>query len=459
MPTMHQPSFECIKGFSPNSCQEWVFVLKIHYAMGNLIWLKKINFLSLVRKALPNIVLSATLSGCGSAGAPDFSQMSAKYANILEQYQINMIFQNILRSSENRPVSFLDMPTINGSGSITTTPYASAFFTGGIIPYNSSYLPINGGLTNITPGVSLSIGNSFNFTQSSLDNAVFWKGYLNELPIEMVKYFEHNHIPKEVLLSLVVDEIIFTKPDGESLTLINNPLRPDHPEFQKHLYKLISYGLGAYLVDTSQKIGPPLTVANLKSTFGENAFEAMKDSGIVLQKVGGSSEIKFQPIQVSKKYKLCINANKYENFVRQEYGDEIFCQETLAQDINKPNAQKKIQPKLNIRIRSTNNIFEYLGQVTKAQLAENSYMVTLPPTATTFSSKTNNSNEYAIFVVYKNQSSTRPFSSIESLDGNTYSIPSENNGYSPLTIKLLSQFMSLQKIPGSIPASPSVLLK
>jgi len=417
------------------------------------------NFLFLVRRALPAIALSVILSGCGSTGAPDFSEMSAKYANILEQYQINMIFQNILRSSENRPVSFLDMPNINGSGSITTTPYASAFFTGGILPYNAAYLPINGGLNSVTPGVSLSVGNSFNFTQSSLDNAVFWKGYLNELPIENVKYFEHNHIPKEVLLSLVVDEIEMTKSNGETLTLINNPLRPDHEEFQKHLYKLISYGLGAYLIDTSQKIGPPLGVSNLKSTFGDNAFEAMKASGIVLQKVGSSSELKFQPIQISKKYKLCINTNKYENFVRQEYGDSIFCEETLAQQIGKPSVDKKSQPKLNIRIRSTNNIFEYLGQVVKAQLAEKPYMVTLPPTATTFNSNTSKTNQYALFVVNKNQSTPRPFSNIEGLDGNLYSIPSENNGYSPLAIKLLSQFMSLQKIPGSIPASPSVLLK
>ena len=244
--------------------------------------MKKMNLLSRACRTLAAFTLMITLGGCNTPMAPDFSEMSAKYANILEQYQINMIFQNILRSSENRPVSFLDMPNINGSGSITVNPYASGFFSGGIIPYNAAYLPINGGLNSITPGVSLSVGNSFNFTQSSLDNAVFWKGYLNELPIEDVKYFEHNHIPKEVLLSLVVDEIEITKANDESLTLINNPLRPDHPEFQKHLYKLISYGLGAYVVDTSQKIGPPLTVAHLKSTFGDNAFEAMKASGIVL---------------------------------------------------------------------------------------------------------------------------------------------------------------------------------
>ena len=417
------------------------------------------NFLSLARKALPSIAISAILSGCGSAGAPDFSQMSAKYANILEQYQINMIFQNILRSSENRPVSFLDMPTINGSGSITTTPYASAFFTGGILPYNSSYLPINGGLNSITPGISLSVGNTFNFTQSSLDNAVFWKGYLNELPIEMVKYFEHNHIPKEVLLSLVVDEIIITQPDGAQTYLINNPLRPDYPEFQKRLYKLISYGLGAYLVDTSQKVGPPANMNTLKANFGGNALEAMKSADIILQKVGSPSELKFQPIQVSKQYKLCINTKKFENFVREEFGEDIFCQETLAQELKKTSSTKKVLPKAEIRIRSTNNIFEFLGQVVKAQLADPPYMLTLPPTATTFNSNKSTSNQYSLLVVDKDKPLPKPFSSIEGLDGSIYSIPGQNNGYSPLAIKLLAQFMSLQKIPGSIPASPSVLLK
>ncbi len=419
----------------------------------------KMNFSSLIRKTLPLWIFPIALSGCGSATAPDFSAMSSKYANTLEQYQINMIFQNILRSSENRPVSFLDMPTINGSGSITTTPSLGALFAGGAFPANASYLPISGGLATLTPGVSLTVGNNFNFTQSSLDNAVFWKGYLSELPIENVRYFEHNHIPKEVLLSLVVDEIVITKPNGDTHTLINNPLRPEHPEFQKHLYKLINYGLGAYLVDTSQKIGPPVSANNIKSRFGDNAFQVMKEAGITLQKVNGSSELLFQPIQVSMQYKLCIKTNKYENFIRQEYGPEIFCEETLAEQTKQPSAAKKLQPKIAIRIRSTNNIFEYLGEVVRAQLNTPPYLVTLPPTATTFRDNKGSKNEFALFIVDKNKPTPKPFAAIEALDDSIYSIPSQDNGYSPLAIKLLAQFMSLQKIPGSIPASPSVLLK
>ena len=44
-------------------------------------------------------------------------------------------------------------------------------------------------------------------------------------------------------------------------------------------------------------------------------------------------------------------------------------------------------------------------------------------------------------------------------DGDVYSIPAENNGYSALVIDVLSQFLNLNKSPGSIPASPSVLVK
>lgn len=412
-------------------------------------------------KSLHIIATALTLTACGSTLAPDFGAMSEKYANILEQYQINMLFVNILRASENRPVSFLDMPSINGSGSITTTPTASALFTGGIISSSASYLPIQGGLTTFTPGVSLSVGNNFNFSQSSLDNAVFWKGFLSELPIETVVYFEHSHIPKEVLLSLVMDEIQITQPDGKMNRYVNDPLRPDHAEFQRHLYRLIELGIGVYKVNTSSKIGGPLEPEQLKAKFGgENSLQFLKASGIVLEQVGDRSKLLFQPVHVSEQYKICIQKNEFENYITAEYGNNIFCKTTLGESVLTPAADKKNQPQLTVRIRSTNNIFEYLGKVMKAQLRSNDpYMVTLPVTAGTYNPKNGQSNQYALLVVNKDTTTTKPFASATSLFGGKYFIPGDNIGYSADTIKLLAQFMTLQKIPGSIPSSPAVLLK
>ena len=410
-------------------------------------------------KALTIACFIALLGGCTSTLTPDFGQMSSKYANSLEQYQINTIFHNILRSAENKPVSFLDMPTINGSGSIGVTPSISALFTGGAIPYNASYNVIQGGLSVATPSTSMTLNNTFNFTQSSLDNAVFWKGYLNELPLETVKYFASNNIPKEVFLSLVIDEIQIVQPNGQTQTFINNPLRPDYPEFLKQLYGLINEELGATLISSLLEIGPPMSIENFRPKFGEKGLEFLKESGITLKKVDGSQKYMFQPVQMSQQYKRCVTVNKYENFIAQQYAKGLYCQETVVELMDKQDPLKKNQPKLNLKLRSTNNVFEFLGQVVKAQLAEKPYLVTLPPTASTFNPSNDKFNQYALFVVEKDKPSKKPFASIEGLDGDLYSIPSENNGYSALSIKLLAQLMSLQKIPGSIPTSPSVLLK
>lgn len=413
-----------------------------------------------IKKSLLATLSIIFIGGCSSALTPDFGEMSAKYANTLEQYQINMIFQNILRAANNRPVSFLDMPTINGSGSIGIAPSVSGLFSGGAIPYNASYNVIQGGFSTISPSASLTLNNTFNFTQSSLDNSLFWKGYLSELPRETVKYFTHNHIPREVILSLLVDEIEIIQPDGKSTTLINNPLRPDHAQFQQYLYKLIGDDLSSVSIDTSEKLGPPLTMEKITPRFGEKAFTMFKDTNITLKQLDKSQNPNYQPIQISSQYKLCMNADKYANFLPTKYyGATIYCEDNIGEDLKKVSAAKKRQPTLIVRIRSTNNVFEYLGQVVKAQLSDTPYIVTLPPTQGTFNNNKGTINRDALLIADKDKPTTKPFALIQGLDGSTYSIPVENSGYSSLAIKLLAQLMSLQKIPGSIPMSPSVLLK
>jgi hypothetical protein len=319
---------------------------------------------------------------------------------------------------------------------------------------------IQGGLSLATPSASLSLNNTFNFTQSSLDNSLFWKGYLGELPRETVKYFSHNHIPKEVILSLLLDEIQIIQANGKTMGLINNPLRPDHAQFQEYLYKLIDDGITAVLIDTSEKLGPPLTMEKITPRFGEKAFTMFKESNITLKQLDKSQNPMYQPIQVSSKYKICMSSDKYANFLPTKYfGTTIYCEDDTEEDLKRTSAEKKRQPTLILRIRSTNNVFEYLGQVVRAQHADKPYIVTLPPSAETFNTNKGPLNHNALLIVDKNKPSNKPFAMIESLEGVTYSIPNESNGYSSLSIKLLAQLMSLQKIPGSIPASPSVLLK
>lgn len=407
-----------------------------------------------MRQALKSIFLLTNLlllAACTSPTTPDFSGMSAKYANILEQYQINGIFHNVMRAASHRPLSFLDMPTITGSGSVSTTPSLMANY-GGL-----SYSSLGVTLGALTPSVATTFGNSFNFTQSSLDNATFWKGFLSELPGESIKYFYHNHIPREVLFSLVIDEIVITKPNSQPQRYINNPLRPDHQVFQAELYKLLRSGLAPRLIKQAENIDLPMTVADLKKSYGKDYANTLQQKGIQLKLISKKSEPLYQQVKYEPVYRWCVNQDEYENFVRQTFETGMNCEQSFSQE--KPVLQAGDKPELNIVLRSTRNIYDYLGAVVRAQLADKSYLVSLPPSDSTFDEARGQTNDYALLVIQKGKPSGRTFATIETLDPEWYSIPLQNNGYSQLVIDLLAQLITLQKIPGSIPASPAVLIK
>ena len=411
--------------------------------------------LSITKKLISiGIFLVVLLSGCTTPITPDFSAMSKKYANILEQYQIDMIFTNIIRASQDHPLSFLDMPNITGTGSITTIPALSTNFMG----MGSTYVaaPLNGALASVAPSLSMQIGNSFNFSQASLDNATFWKGFLTQIPLNSLKYFIHNHIPKEVIFNLVVDEIMITSPDGKQKTYINNPLRPEYHEFQKEMYQLISHGLTVQSSFDATDAGTPMTEKELEKNYGANPKQVLAQNGMELRQVASKPIAQYQIFKLTPTYKICMKTSQFENFVKQNYGADALCELSKAAEAASKN--KTAEPKLDIAIRSTKNIYDYLGQVTDAQLADPPNLVTLRPSDTTFVKKATESNRFALFVVNRN-ASNKSFASMDAADENFYSIPRENNGYSTMVINLLAQFQTLAKSPGSIPSSPAVLIK
>ncbi|MBU3606984.1 hypothetical protein [Polynucleobacter nymphae] len=442
--------------FDANYWQSTKTMLLIYFEYIFLLsYLSMSIFLKNPKKLLKIGVLAAILlSGCTTPITPDFSAMSKKYANVLEQYQIDLIFTNIIRASLDHPLSFLDMPNITGTGSIVTIPGALATF-GNTGPFVAS--PLSGALGLVTPSLSMQVGNSFNFSQSSLDNSSFWKPFLTPIQLDAAKYFLHNHIPREVIFSMVVDEIAVSYPDGQEKKFFNNPLRAEYPEFQKVMYQLLSYGLNVQSILNETYEGQPMTVAQLEKNYGAGYVNLLAGHGMKLipaNKPSNNSQVAtYQIIKSAPEFKLCIKQNQFRNDVIKNYGSDLLCQ-PLAN--SNPNPAK--EPQTTFAFRSVKNIYDFLGQVTDAQLANPPYLVTLLPTEDTIAKKTNESNRYALFVVNRNKNG-KTFSTMDALDDNTYSIPRENNGYSTLVINILSQFQALAKSPGSIPSSPAVLIK
>lgn len=240
--------------------------------------------------------------------------MSARYADILEQYQINGLFQNIIRASHSRPLSFLDIPNINGSGAVGLSPSAGLSFNGGALPANALGNNILGGLAAITPNIGLTLGKSVNFSQSSLDNAVFWKGFLTTLPPETLGYFLENNIPLELFYSMIIDQIKIQTPDGVIHTYDNNPLLDTHQEFQRQLYQLIRNGLSPRYVISSTKIGNVISEARLRKMYGETYRQVLSKDKLSLVQIGPESEKRFHIISTTPGVKFCLKRNPYANF-------------------------------------------------------------------------------------------------------------------------------------------------
>jgi len=393
------------------------------------------------------------LTSCTTPVTPDFTEMSANYAGILEQYQLNSILINIIRASSERPLSFLDIPSINGSGNVTTSPSLNASLNGLIGGVAGGVTGIN----SISPSLSLSFGNSFNFSQSSLDNATFLRGFLSPIPVETAKFFISDNLPREVMFSLVIAAIEIKQADGKSVKYINNPLLPDYPEFKAELYKLLSYGLTVDQVQEEPKKAAPYE-KGVEPRFPQPvnpfpSYPGMGGYGGMGSPYGGMGGMYGQS-QPQTQYKVCVDENKFANFVKQEFSPGIFCRAS-ATSINK----KGSKAELILTIRSTHSVFEFLGQVVAAQNQAVPFMVTLPPSDTTRPRKAGQENQYALLVVNRNISNSKSFASVKNLDGDTYSVPAENNGYSPMVIRIISQLLSLNKIPGSIPSSPGILLR
>lgn len=412
---------------------------------------------------------SILLTGCNTAlVTPDFSVMSNKYSQLAEQYSINMNFANILRSASNRPLVFYDLPNIIGTGNINNSIGLDATLTNPVSGYYGPGL-WSGMINAMYPSANTGFSNSFNFTQSSLDNSIFWEGFMRTIPLSSVKYFQDNQAPREVLYSLVVNEIIVTQPDGTKKVLINSPIFNSYPEFKNELYKLIESGLTIEQSFSLVADGNPMNMTELKKLYGADPAKTLRyQRGMDLLKVGDNL---YQVLQAVPVYELCVGQDKYSNFVKKGKSDRIFCQSPVqlsqaSQETANSNAklEQKLKPSLTLTFRSTASIYTFLGQVLLTQNMENPMMVTLPPTETKLIPMLDGKpekNRYALLVSNVDDSSGKPaFAKVEALsNGKTYTIPMADNGYSTLTMHMLAVFQALAKSPNAIPSSPAVLVK
>lgn len=420
------------------------------------------------------LLVTFFLGGC-SVPSPSFSDMSQVYQSEVEKYQNNNLLLNVVRASKNMPLSFLDIPNVIGTGSLTETVGLGAFIygtapssVGGFFSPAAPSAYMTSSYYN--PSASISVGRSFNFTLSSLQNAQFEKGFLEKISLDVVHFFTSDHVSKELLFLLLIDRFEFVSPDGKKNKLLNNPLLPGYADFQKQLRKLVDGGLTTEVVMTQVKVGPPIRPDQLLDKNGLVNYVGLTDKNIILKDISDGKQKQFQLFQNIKQVRFCFSPTQYQSEVVEYFGEGMLCANPLGvNDQKNANTETskqlkralKTDPKpLLISLRSTKDVFQYLGEVYDVQVSkENPYKVGLRKWVDKGNSKLELSDELSpLFVIQTGRPSERVVASI-GYDGTEYYVPSQNSGYSVYVINLLSQLVNLLKIPGSIPASPAVLIK
>ena len=365
------------------------------------------------------------LSGCSTVSPPTFEEQSATYSRTMEQYKINSIFTNIVRSSEDRPLAFVDIPSVLGNARTAST-------IGGTLGFATAGDLWNGlGLTDldsieISPSQVYSEG--FTFTQSSMDNSVFWSEMLIRIPIQKLVYFQGNSYPEEMLFNLLIDEFFILKENGDTERLANNFTKPSYEKFRR-LFK--------FLIERIE------IVAKQKEDSSKSNF------GHISSKAKGTGEDLVARICISEK-PLSDSEFKFHT--------DAYCEKGVEKEFGKD--------KLVIILRSVKGIFEYLGQVVEAQSWDNPIYVDLKEPIDAFGQtrmkeKLTKNNSKRLFVVERDSDSDPKLSYAftEDMHGNRFIIPSQDAGYSKKVVSFLSELLILINVPGSAAPQPGVLIR
>lgn len=390
--------------------------------------------------------------------------MTSAYRDVVEEYTNNNILLNIVRTSKNMPMSFLDIPSVIGTGNVLTNANASTTQSAGT--YTTPPSIINGSL-------GLTVNNGFTFTQASLDNAQFLGSFLKEIPLNILgfKGTERN-LPKAVSYSILIESIELRSENTIIHKFNNDPLDPHYSEFQEALYLLIEAGLTVENVPVKTILGPPFTSTNLNqslNSWGSTAIEEMAKGTLSLDKSTVKGREVYQLSRNDRRTKICVNKYRAQELFGDAIGQSAFCQDSprlskskvrfsdqIVDLLNKFKREKGIE--LAIEIRSPGNAFDFLGSVLNAQYAgDQSMLVMIKPqfTDVRYGEK---AEPRALFKVYRNMATPNPLASV-TYKGVTYAISDDDGSYTKQVLEFMSTMVTMAKIPGSVPPSPAVIVR
>ncbi len=403
---------------------------------------------ALLALGLTSLVL---MSGCSSIN-PDFMDMTEAYERSIDMHQKKSLLANMLRASNNLPLMFTDITTVAGTGSISTASAVDgkilASNPGSIAGFFTPSLGSSFGL-----GTGLSTNRSFTFSLGSLNNEEFYSGFLTDTPLEdMHFYMRSDNPPKEFVAALLVDSIEVTAKNGTRKIYLNDPFSPDYKHFQSMIYQLLDDGLTTEMNNELVDIGPALSKDDFTKILPE--ISKIVQAKVQVRKVGTHPET-FQLSMIQPKAKFCMDSPS----ALRHWGQHMDCDSTpnfppKVRDA-KTSDPSVVEETMMIRLRSTKSVFRFLGKLIALQSGPN-------PVVTMIRVQTANGQFEQKPIIVVKKGAPPPADRLiatTNYQGTQYSVSLDESGYSARVFDLLSVMVTMNKITGSIPASPGVLIR
>ena len=395
------------------------------------------------------VALALALGGCQSM--EDFSDWSAGYDKAVEASQNENMLINMVRAAYNRPLHFTAISVVRGNGQASPSLGLTGQF-----PFAN---PFKGG--GIGAGPSLAVSGGFNFDMASLDNAEFMGGLVTPIAPSTVNSYVNQGIPRELLFNLLIQKVTIS--DGTRTdTYVNDPTRADYQNFQITLKNLLDLGLTTETASDVLPFGPSLSAADMKNPQVLQVLSQAIAAGAMVQQNGPDA---YQIVKPISEARFCFTGggpgmpalpnsalcNSAPPNAKDEEKAPLGGEQKFAAGSSIGGFQNA---SLTVSVRSTRDVFNYLGNLIFMEVNSDK---PLHPQMETQEAKDFNYLKRGddLLVVVKNHPRSDDIVKID-YEGNTYSIPADNQGNSALVFTVVSQILMLSKTVNLIPASTAV---
>lgn len=407
------------------------------------------------------------VSGCASL-SPSLSQMSVSHNESLDRIERNTLLMNVLRAAERMPLNFTVLSNVSASGSLAPG------LTGGL---SGNWTLGQGGVSSpYSVNLNMSPRADFTFYLNPLDNEQFMRGFLAHIPQEKLLFLSQGtSVTKSLLWTLVASRASNEWPDGRREVLSNVVNAAEWNAFQQAVAWAQQWGLAMEQAAEEAPVGPRISrseaLMQLPSIinawngppFGGGSSSNAAFARPMIREVGGTDPARtHQVVMVSQRTRFCFEPGDVSQWSQ---SSDLLCRHTGAQErferaaaqgrARAPQAQPTGRWR-DVDIRSPREVFQFVGDVVRAQLENSSrvWRVGDPAQPDAVAQK-------ALFTV-RCGASALPGDQVlaeASYRGQICQVPRDDSSHSAEVLQLLSLLVTLSKVQGALPISPTLLVK